>query len=46
MNLVEQMPLWVYAYEGTLSVVLPPAFLCFKLMEGVFNVFPHPRMEP
>ena len=25
MNLVEQMPLWVYTYEGTLSVVLPPA---------------------
>lgn len=29
MNLVEQMPLWVYTYEGTLSVVLPPA--CYVL---------------
>ena len=29
MNLVEQMPLWVYAYECTLSVVLPPA--CYVL---------------
>ena len=45
MNLVEQMPWCVYAYEGTLSVVLPPA-VRFKLMGGVFNVFPHPRMEP
>ena len=25
MNLMEQMPLWVYAYEGTLIVALPPA---------------------
>ena len=25
MNLVEQVPLCVYAYEGTLSVALPPA---------------------
>ena len=25
MNLVEQMPLWGCAYEGTLSVALPPA---------------------
>ena len=28
-NLVEQMPFWLYAYEGTLSVVLPPA--CYVL---------------
>ena len=46
MNLVEQMSLWVYTYEGTLSVALPSCLLCFKLMEGVFKVFPHPRMEP